>query len=140
MTVDLPLGRAESAVAKKRRAWPGGGEKAVTRFRNVRAVGDISLVRCFPETGRMHQIRAHLLAAGFPIVGDKLYGRDENAFLEFIKNGLTAELKDRLVLPRQALHASRLVFTHPFTRKETIIHAPLPKLFAELLREKKTGD
>ena len=137
MTVDLPLGCAESTVAKKHRAWPGGGEKAVTRFRNVCAAGDISLVRCFPETGRMHQLRAHLLAAGFPIVGDKLYGRDENTFLEFIKNGLTAELKDRLVLPRQALHASRLVFTHPFTQKETIIHSPLPKMFTELLREKE---
>jgi 23S rRNA-/tRNA-specific pseudouridylate synthase len=40
----------------------------------------ISLVRYFPETGRLHQIRAHLLSAGFPIVGDKLYGRDETFF------------------------------------------------------------
>ncbi len=134
MTVDLPLGRAESAVAKKRRAGPGGTEKARTRFRSVLAVGDVSLVRCFPETGRLHQIRAHLLAAGFPIVGDKLYGRDETAFLEFIRSGLTAELQARLVLPRQALHASRLVITHPFTQEETIIRAPLPGMFAELLR------
>ena len=140
LTVELPLGRAESAVAKKRRAWPGGSENALTRFRAVLAAGGISLVRCFPETGRLHQIRAHLLAAGFPIVGDKLYGRDETAFLDFIKTGMTAELQDRLVLPRQALHASRLVFTHPFTQRETILRAPLPEMFTGLLRARESRD
>ncbi len=104
MIVDLPLGRdSESAVSKKRKAWPGGTQKALTRFRKVLTAGDISLVRCFPETGRLHQIRAHLLSAGYPIVGDKLYGRDETAFLTFIKHGLTPELEERLILPRSRI-------------------------------------
>ncbi|MDQ5984987.1 MAG: Ribosomal large subunit pseudouridine synthase C [Syntrophus sp. SKADARSKE-3] len=136
LTVDLPLGRdMGSAVRKKRRAWPGGTEKAVTRFMKEHAIGDISLVRCFPETGRLHQIRAHLLALGFPIVGDKLYGRDEAAFLTFIERGLTAELEKSLVLPRCALHSAKLAFFHPQSKKEMIIRVPLPEMFAGFIKK-----
>ena len=139
--IDLPLGRDnESAVNKKRKAWPGGNEPATTRLRKVLTAGDISLVRCFPETGRLHQIRVHLMAAGYPIVGDKLYGRDETAFLTFIEHGLTADLAERLILPRQALHAARLVFLHPHTKKEMIVRAPLPKMFAEFIRSRRAGN
>ncbi|HPE06703.1 MAG TPA: RluA family pseudouridine synthase [Smithellaceae bacterium] len=134
MVVDLPLGRdRESVVSKKQKAWAGGTQKALTRFRKVLTAHDISLVRCFPETGRLHQIRAHLLAAGYPIVGDKLYGRDETVFLSFIRHGLTPEMEERLVLPRSALHAARLVFLHPQTKKEMVIRAPLPKMFADFI-------
>jgi len=141
LIVDLPLGRdTQSAVSKKRKAWPGGTEKALTRFQKVLAARDISLVRCFPETGRLHQIRAHLQAAGFPIVGDKLYGRDETAFLTFIRQGFTGGLPESLLLPRQALHAARLVFLHPQTQKELVIRAPLPKMFADFIRARKAGD
>jgi RluA family pseudouridine synthase len=136
MTIDLPLGRdIGSAVRKKRKAWPGGTEKAVTRFMKVLTAGDISLVRCFPETGRLHQIRAHLLSSGFPIVGDKLYGRDEAAFLTFIEHGLTAELEKRLLLPRCALHTAKLAFLYPQSKKEMIIRAPLPKMFTDYIEK-----
>lgn len=136
--VDLPLGRdSVSAVSKKRKAWPGGAQKALTRFRKVLTTCDISLVRCFPATGRLNQIRAHLLAAGYPIVGDKLYGRDETAFLTFIKQGFTAELEKQLVLPRSALHAARLIFLHPQTQKEMVLRAPLPKMFADFIRARR---
>lgn len=138
LIIDLPLGRdTESAVAKKRKAWPGGNEQALTRFRKNLQAGDIALVRCFPQTGRLHQIRAHLAAAGYPIVGDKLYGRDETAFLKFIREGMTAELQDILLLPRSALHAARLAFRHPQTGKELILRAPLPKMFVDLIRKQK---
>jgi RluA family pseudouridine synthase len=138
--IDLPLGRdSESAVNKKRKAWPGGSEPATTRLQKVVAAGDISLIRCFPETGRLHQIRAHLLAAGYPIVGDKLYGRDETAFLTFIEHGLTADLAERLILPRQALHAARLVFLHPHSKKDIDLRAPLPEMFAEFIRSQRAA-
>ena len=141
MIVDLPLGRDyESDVSKKRKAWPGGTQTALTQFRKVLTAGDISLVRCIPKTGRLHQIRAHLLAMGYPIVGDKLYGRDETAFLTFIRQGFTAGLEASLVLPRSALHAVRLVFLHPRTGKEIVLLAPLPKMFADFIRARKTGD
>lgn len=138
MIVDLPLGSDhESDVGKKRKAKVGGTETALTRFRKVLWAGQFSLIRCFPETGRLHQIRAHLEASGYPIVGDKLYGRDKTAFLDFIRHGFSAEMEKRLLLPRSALHAARLVFLHPRTRKKMIVRAPLPKMFADFIRAQK---
>ena len=76
------------------------------RFR--RAEGMFSLVRCFPETGRMHQLRVHLAYAGHPIVGDKLYSGDGSEYIEWMRTGWSAELKSSLHLPRHALHAAVL--------------------------------
>ncbi len=88
------------------------GRDCVTRFqvekRFERGAGKFSQIRCFPETGRMHQIRVHLASCGFPIVGDKLYSGDGSEYLEWMETGWTAELQRRLVLPRHALHAARL--------------------------------
>lgn len=138
LIMDLPVGYdSKSAVKKKRRAWPGGSEKARTRFHKVLQAGDVSLVRCFPDTGRLHQIRTHFLAAGFPIVGDKLYGRDETAFLTFVKQGFTPGLAESMILPRSALHAARLVFMHPQSKERMIIRAPLPQMFSDFIRSKK---
>lgn len=138
LVVDLPLGRdTASAVRKKRRAWEGGTQAARTRFQRVLTAGDLSLVRCIPETGRLHQIRAHLLAAGFPVVGDKLYGRDERAFLTFINRGLTPEIAALLLLPRAALHSAELAFRHPRTGQELTIRAPLPALFSACIASRQ---
>lgn len=82
--------------------------------------GRFSLLRCFPLTGRMHQIRVHAAAAGHPIVGDKLYGPDETCYLEFIETGWTAALQRVLLMNRQALHASGLGW------REHEWHCPLP--------------
>lgn len=57
----------------------------------------------------MHQIRVHLEHAGHPLVGDKIYGTDGRAYLEQVAGGLTEESVARLMLPRHALHACRLM-------------------------------
>jgi 23S rRNA pseudouridine1911/1915/1917 synthase len=67
-----------------------------------------SLVRAIPYTGRTHQIRVHLSSIGHPVVGDKIYGPDDQLYLHFIKTGWTAELERQLLLPRHALHSARL--------------------------------
>ena len=88
------------------------GKECFTRFKVVsrfsRAERKFSVVKCFPKTGRMHQIRVHLAAGGHPIVGDKLYSGDGMEYKEWMRDGLTPNLEHRLGLPRQALHASGL--------------------------------
>lgn len=88
------------------------GRDCRTRFqverRFMRAETEFSLIRCFPETGRMHQIRVHLANSGHPVVGDKLYSGDGSEYLEWMARGWTPELERRLILPRHALHAARL--------------------------------
>lgn len=88
------------------------GKPCVTRFEVVarfeRAEGRFAVVRCWPETGRMHQLRVHLAHGGHPIVGDKLYSGTGEEYLEWMAAGWTEDLGRRLWLPRQALHAARL--------------------------------
>jgi len=88
------------------------GKACCTAFRVERRFerqeGKFALVRCFPETGRMHQIRVHLAHAGHPIVGDKLYSGNGDEYTEWMKTGWTDALKARLFLPRHALHAAVL--------------------------------
>ncbi|AXR61840.1 RluA family pseudouridine synthase [Leptospira mayottensis] len=87
-----------------------------------------SFVLCKPITGRMHQIRAVLYGLGFPVWGDKLYGKDEEVFLEFIE-GKNPDLTKRLGMERQALHAYSIRFNHPITNRKMRIVASVPKDF-----------
>jgi 23S rRNA pseudouridine1911/1915/1917 synthase len=89
---------------------------------------EYSLVKCFPKTGRQHQIRVHLDHLGYPIVGDKLYGRPLDESLQFFeRDRLSPETEAKLQLPRHALHSTYLSFTHPVTRKKLEFHSELPE-------------
>lgn len=91
--------------------------------RLVRKEGPVALVRCFPQTGRMHQIRVHLAHSGHPIVGDKIYQHGGRGYLEWMKSGWTPELELLLWLPRHALHACGLSL--PWRGQSLRWHAPL---------------
>jgi 23S rRNA pseudouridine1911/1915/1917 synthase len=116
--IDAPLGKDESSrVAVKDCVRPDGlpsqTEFTVTK-RFSRAEGEFSLLRIRLLTGRKHQIRIHLAHLGHPIVGDKIYGSDEDMYLALVENRLTQEHRRRLIFPNQALHASRLRFSWRF--------------------------
>ncbi len=116
--VDRPLARQgehePSAIWLKQMIHEKGAP-AATDFRvQTRFVrpGDpecrFAIVRAIPRTGRTHQIRVHLAHLGHPIVGDKIYGPNEQLYLRFIETGWTGELERQLLLPRHALHSARL--------------------------------
>lgn len=111
--IELPIGADPASGIRVKRAISADGLPSVTRFRTLARRGPFSLVQALPETGRQHQIRVHLAALGTPVVGDKLYGPDPRCHLEFMEGGWSESLAERLLLPRHALHAAAVCFTHP---------------------------
>jgi 23S rRNA pseudouridine1911/1915/1917 synthase len=114
-TIDAPLGR-DRRVRTRRSTETDEPREAITHFETERTFAGATLLRVRLETGRTHQIRAHLLAIGAPVAGDPEYGRA----------GLFG-------LERQFLHAERLAFAHPVTREALDLRSPLPDDLAAAL-------
>jgi len=108
--------------------FPDGdqGKEAITHYEVVERFGYTTLVRCRLETGRTHQIRAHMKHIGHTLFGDARYGGDNilkgttfTKYKQFVDNCFK-------LLPRQALHAQTLGFIHPISGKSMSFEAPLP--------------
>jgi len=126
-TVDAPIDR--HPVDRVRMAVRADGREAVTHYRVIRRYRAHTHVRVELETGRTHQIRVHLSHAGYPLVGDKVYG----GRLAMPK-GASEELRQALrEFPRQALHAARLKLAHPVTGRPLECVSPLPADMRALL-------
>jgi 23S rRNA pseudouridine1911/1915/1917 synthase len=141
--IDAPIGahpkiRERYAVHRDTgRPFPGVAKRAVTRYRVAARLTDagavrngFTLVHCFPETGRTHQIRVHLSYIGHPIVGDKAYGGGP-----IYRSQLEGrpEVAEGPIITRQALHARSIEFQHPRSLKDMELSAPLPPDFVEAL-------
>ena len=119
-TIDLPIGRPDPVDIC--RCVMEDGYPSVTHYRVLERFEKTgyTMLQLLLETGRTHQIRVHLSHIGYPILSDHLYGTEEPE-----------------LMPRQALHAARLSFTHPVTHKPLEFEAPLPedmKKAADMLR------
>jgi 23S rRNA pseudouridine1911/1915/1917 synthase len=126
-SIDQPIARHRTQ--RTRMAVRADGREAVTHYRVVRRFRGHTLVRVELETGRTHQIRVHLAHAGFPLVGDPVYGGRRR-----IPAGCPPQLAAELAgFARQALHAARLTLHHPATRRELAWEAPLPEDMQRLL-------
>jgi 23S rRNA pseudouridine1911/1915/1917 synthase len=132
--IDLPLGAARgSAVHIKQGVDHASGRPAVTAFRvRARAPG-FTLLELTPRTGRRHQIRVHLQAAGHPVVGDKLYGPRESHHLRYLTGGFDDRMRRELLAERQLLHALRLEIPHPLDGRSMSFEAPVPADMADFL-------
>src|SRR5262245_46613770 len=132
---EQPIGLAgSSAVALRRTALPEAIEPrpACTRFEVLKRGETRTMLRCVPETGRTHQIRVHLEAAGFPLLGDKLYGRSDADYLAFVahvKAGGDARDVPADQPDRHLLHASELCFDHPKTGQRLAFSSTPPAIF-----------
>ncbi len=111
------------------------GKPAVTHWRQIEAFGPVTLVECVLETGRTHQIRAHMKSIGHPLFSDERYGGSEilrgqptAKYKQFVQNAFA-------ICPRQALHARTLGFVHPRTRQELFFESPLPEDLTELINK-----
>ena len=117
-TIDLPLrpggDRRHRTVIDRER-----GKPAVTHVRVRERFVQHTLIEARPETGRTHQIRAHLAAIDLPLAGDVLYGGADPT----------------LIIVRTALHARTIEFEHPVTHESLHIEAPYPPDFAQALRQ-----
>lgn len=133
--IDLSIGPDQrSPVRLKLEARrDGSGLPASTGYRTLRSDGRFALVELRPRTGRTHQLRVHMAAIGCPLVGDKLYGGNEDIFLARLQGQLDDAARQRLILDRHALHASELRLFHPMLGRELVLSAPLPLEMAALL-------
>jgi RluA family pseudouridine synthase len=152
--IDLPIGRQFTGEPRHEsgrqrgeirvRQWVNvpGAVPALTRYkcegaseqgskRNINASSLVplfpcSLVRAYPQSGRLHQIRVHFAAIGHPLLGDPLYTGEGEIYRKMIAGAATAADRASLGFPRVALHAAALAFPHPITQKNLRIEAPLP--------------
>lgn len=114
-TVDVPLTKPNHTL--RRAMTSPNGLRAVSHFTKIWTRNGVSLVRSQLETGRTHQIRAHLSYIGHPIVGDMLYGNKEEHHFD----------------KGQLLHAFRLSFIHPITKKPMVLTAPMDDYFKQAI-------
>ncbi len=135
-TINVHVGRS----LKDRRvtvAFPEGefGRHAITHYKLLQDLRYVSLVECRLETGRTHQIRAHMKYIGHPIFNDATYGGNEvvkgtvfSKYKQFIDNCFK-------IIPRQALHAKTLGFLHPVTQQPMQFDSELPTDFKEVIEK-----
>lgn len=128
-TIDLPIGRDyKNRLKQAVRHGEGNAREAITHYKTLKSYGEaVSLVECRLQTGRTHQIRVHMAAKGYPLVGDPLYGGQATMQSARIKDMDAADKPVVLNFPRQALHAKSIAFVHPLTNEKMSFSADFPE-------------
>lgn len=133
-TIEGHIGRSLKD-RKQMEVFPNGdfGKHAITHYRVVERIGYVTFIECQLETGRTHQIRAHMKYLGHPLFNDERYGGDRilkgttfTKYKQFVNNCFTT-------CPRQVLHAETLGFEHPTTGEFMEFHSPIPEDITSLL-------
>jgi 23S rRNA pseudouridine1911/1915/1917 synthase len=135
-TIEAPLGKDDFSKVAIKDCVRADGASSQTEFRVEKRFQrtdfpqqSFTLVRLRLHTGRKHQIRIHLAHIGHSIVGDKLYGGDEDLYLALVEDRLTDEQRQRLILRNHALHAIRVRFA--WNGKDVSFSAEPEKVFSD---------
>jgi 23S rRNA pseudouridine1911/1915/1917 synthase len=151
--ITMPIGREGGPIRVRQWVNVPGSVPATTKYRvdyffcseqtdqpgASFALSKRSVVRVFPETGRLHQIRVHFAALGHPLLGDPLYTGAGEIYIKMVKGTCTTIDRASLGFPRVALHAASLSFPHPITQQELRVEAPLPPDMEALIRHTTGG-
>ena len=132
--IDMAIGRDHKNRLKQAIKHGDNGREAVTYYKTLKTYAEaMALVECKLETGRTHQIRVHMQAKGYPLIGDPLYGAQPT--MQIARLGQLGDIdKDAFLnFPRQALHAKSISFIHPQTDEEMTFDADYPSDLKELL-------
>jgi len=132
-TISASLGLNTESGHNIRMADPCG-ETARTDYQVLSTTDGYSLLKVMPQTGRTHQIRAHLSFLGHPIVGDKIY-IDPRIFERYIREGWQEEMRPVVKTERLLLHASRLEFRHPVAGDLVRFTSEIPPCFDSFLNK-----
>ena len=134
--VCLSIGKSVTSEITYKFGVDPQGKEATTLLKECVALGSChSMLIVKPLTGRTHQIRIHLAAIGHTIVGDKLYGMNEEDYIRW--RDRPEERNDELQFPRHALHCRMMSFFHPYTKQTVTLEAELPKDMLELAEKLK---
>jgi len=133
-TIDEPIGRDSKDRVKQ--SVSANGKEAVTHYRAINRFKSHTHVKAILETGRTHQIRVHLSYAGYPLIGDPVYG----GRVRFPKKANEVLKETLLNLKRQALHSKKLTLNHPVSGELMSWKAPLPEDMQSLLDVLKEFD
>lgn len=136
-TIDAPIGRSKHD--RKKQVITETGKEAITHYQTLRDLPPFAaIVACELETGRTHQIRVHMAAMGYGIIGDPLYGTPLRSaqMPDQTARDLLAEMR---AFPRQALHAAHLGFAHPITGEMLSFESPLPDDMTGLVKQIEAG-
>ena len=116
-TIDMPIGRSDKD--RKKMAVTRKGKNAITHFTVLKRYKNYTYIELIIETGRTHQIRVHMAEIGHPVVGDAVYSNGKNPFN----------------VEGQMLHAKKIEFNHPITKKRISFEAKLPEYFKDVLEK-----
>lgn len=111
-TINAPIARKENSIIE--RCVSENGNTAITHYEVIKTTNDYTVVKCILETGKTHQIRVHFAHIGHPLLGDTLYGASSP------------------LISRQALHAYKIIFTHPISKQKLEFTAMIPADFESL--------
>ena len=140
--IDAPIGK-HPRNRLKMMVRGDDGKQARTVYKVVDRIGRFSVVRCFPRSGRTHQIRVHMAYVGHPIVCDSTYGMRKVIFESDLTGGEHPP-DEQPLLERQALHARRITIFHPQREEKMTFEAPIPddmmRLVNALKRLSKAGE